>query len=51
MEFGSHILSENGIVVPSVLIAWLKLNEIHGKKGYRYEQEINIYVDLICKRV
>ena len=49
MAFGAHILSENGIVVPSVLIAWLKLSGIHGKKGRRYEQEIAIYVDLICK--
>ena len=49
MEFGAHILSKNLIVVPSVLIAWLKLIGIHGKKGCRYEQEIEIYVDLICK--
>ena len=49
MEFGANILSENGIVVPRVLIAWLKLVGIHGKKGCRYEQEIAIYVDFICK--
>ena len=30
----------NCIVLPSVLIAWLKIIGIHGKKGYRYEQEI-----------
>ena len=51
MAFGAHILSENLIVVPSVLIASLKLIGIHGKKGCRYEQEIEIYVDLICKGV
>ena len=31
MAFGAHILSENMIVVLSVLIAWLKLIGIHGK--------------------
>ena len=31
MAFSAHILSENLIVVPSVLIAWLKLIGIHGK--------------------
>ena len=31
----SRILSENMIVVPSVLIAWLKSIRIHGKKGFR----------------
>ena len=51
MAFGANILSENGIVVPHVLIAWLKLVGIHGKKGCRHEQEIAIYVDLICKGV
>ena len=45
MAFGAHTLSENLIIVPSVLIAWLKLIRIHGKKGYRYEQEIEyIYI-------
>ena len=51
MEFGAHILSENLIFVPSILIAWLKLIGIHGKKGCSYEQEIAIYVDLICKGI
>ena len=49
MAFGAHILSEKLIVVPSVLIDWLKLIGIHGKKGCRHEQEMAIYVDLICK--
>ena len=33
LAFGAHILSENLIVVPSILIAWLKLIGIHSKKG------------------
>ena len=46
---GSVSTSENLIVVPSVLIAWLKSIGIHDKKRYRYNQEIAIYVDLICR--
>ena len=37
MAFGAHILFENLLVIPSVLITWLKLIGIHGKKGCRYE--------------
>ena len=36
------------IVVPSVLIAWVKSIGIHDKKRNRHEQEIEIDVDLIC---
>ena len=39
------------IVVPSVLIAWLRSIGIHDKKRDRYNQEIAIYVDLICRGV
>ena len=39
------------IVVPSVLIAWVKSIGIYDKKRYSYEQEIEIYVDLICRGV
>ena len=42
---------KNMIVVPSVLIAWVKSIGIHDKKRYRYEQEIAIDVDLICRGV
>ena len=42
---------KNLIVVPSLLIAWLKSIGIHDKKRDRYNQEIAIYVDLICKGV
>ena len=49
MEFGIHI--ENLIVVPSVLIAWVKSIGIHDKKRGRYKQEIVIDVDLICRGV
>ena len=39
------------IVVPSVLIAWVKSIGIHVKKRDSYEQEIAIDVDLICRGV
>ena len=39
------------VVVPSVLIAWVKSIRIHDKKRDRYEQEIAIDVDLICKGI
>ena len=42
---------KNLIVVPSVLIAWVKSIGIHDKKRDRYEQEIAIEVDLICRGV
>ena len=42
---------ENMIVVPSVQFAWVKSIGIHDKKRDRYEQEIAIYVDLICRGV
>ena len=51
MAFCAQILSENLIVVPSVLIAWLKSIGICDKKRDRYDQEIAIYVDLICRGV
>ena len=51
MAFGAHILSENLIVVPSGLIAWLKSIGIRDKKRDRYDKVIAIYVDLICRGV
>ena len=51
MAFGAHILFENLIDVPSVLIALLKSIGIRDKKRDRYDQEIAIYVDLICRGV
>ena len=39
------------IVVPSVLMAWVKSIGIHDKKRDRYKQEIAIDVDLICKGI
>ena len=35
------------IVVPSVIIDWIKSIRIHDKERDIYEQEIAIYVDLI----
>ena len=37
------------VVVPSGLIAWVKAIRIHDKKRDRYEQELAIDVDLICR--
>ena len=34
------VVYKNGIVLPSVLIAWLKTIEIYKKKRDRYEQEL-----------
>ena len=51
MEFETHIVSENLIIILSVLIAWLKSIGIRDKKRDRYDQDIVKYVDLICKGV
>ena len=51
MAFDTHILSENLSIVLSVLIAWLKSIGIRDKKRDIYDQDIVIYVDLICKGV
>ena len=37
------------IVVPRVLISWVKSVGIHDKKRDRYEQEIAINIDLIYR--
>ena len=39
------------IVVPRVIIAWVKSIGIHDKKRIRYEQELAIEVDLICRGI
>ena len=39
------------IVVPSELIAWVKSIRIHDKKRDRYEQELEIDIDLICRGI
>ena len=49
MAFGVNFVLKNLIVVPSVLIAWLRFISIHELNNRMIE--IEIYVELICKEI